>query len=82
MSSGTRLGARRSDIGEALKGMPRRTLQCWLKRLVGQGVLTQESKGPAARYRLPAAAEEHKETSTGQEGTDLEGVRVRSASAH
>ena len=55
-------GARRSDIAEALKGVPQRTLQYWLKNLVEQGRLAQEGKGPAARYRLPALTEEQKET--------------------
>jgi DNA-binding transcriptional ArsR family regulator len=55
-------GARRSEIAEALKDVPQRTLQYWLKSLVKDGRLTQEGKGPAARYRLPAAAEEQKET--------------------
>jgi Protein of unknown function (DUF1488)/Fic/DOC family len=54
-------GARRSDIAEALKGIPQRTLQYWLKNLVEQGRLAQEGKGPAARYRLPAVTEEQKE---------------------
>jgi Protein of unknown function (DUF1488)/Fic/DOC family len=55
-------GARRSDIAEALKGIPQRTLQYWLKNLVEQGRLAQEGKGPAARYRFPAVTEEQKET--------------------
>src|SRR5580658_4209245 len=56
-------GARRSDIAEALKQIPQRTLQYWLKSLVEDGRLTQEGKGPAARYLLPTAVENQKETS-------------------
>jgi DNA-binding transcriptional ArsR family regulator len=63
-------GARRSEIAEALKDVPQRTLQYWLQSLVKDGRLTQEGKGPAARYRLPAAAEaeaeEQKETAARQ----------------
>jgi transposase-like protein len=55
-------GARRSDIAKALKRVPQRTLQYWLKSLVEDGRLTQGGKGPAARYRLPAVIEEQKET--------------------
>src|ERR1700678_558098 len=55
-------GARRSDIAEALQGVPQRTLQYWLKSLVDHGQLIQGGKGPAARYRLPAATDEQKET--------------------
>ena len=56
-------GARRSDIAKALRAVPQRTLQYWLKSLVEDGRLSQEGKGPAARYRLPRAAEEgQKET--------------------
>lgn len=47
-------GARRSDIAKALKDVPQRTLQYWLKNLVGEGRLAQEGKGPAAKYRLPS----------------------------
>ena len=47
-------GARRGEIAEALKEIPQRTLQRWLKSLVEDGRLMQEGKGPAARYRLPA----------------------------
>jgi Fic family protein len=54
-------GARRSDIAEALQGVPQRTLQYWLKSLVDHGQLIQGGKGPAARYRLPAATDEQKE---------------------
>jgi Fic family protein/DNA-binding transcriptional ArsR family regulator len=59
-------GARRSEIAQALKDVPQRTLQYWLKSLVEDGRLTQEGKGPAARYRLPAAAEKQKETAARQ----------------
>src|SRR5580658_6252208 len=54
-------GARRSDIAEALQGVPQRTLQYWLKSLVDHGQLIEGGKGPAARYRLPAATDEQKE---------------------
>jgi hypothetical protein len=61
-------GARSSEIARALKEVPQRTLQRWLKGLVDVGRLTQEGKGPAARYRLPRAAEEgQKETKPGQD---------------
>jgi len=59
-------GARRSDIAEALKQIPQRTLQYWLKSLVDDGRLTQEGKGPAARYRIPAVIDQQKETSARQ----------------
>ena len=59
-------GARRSEIAQALKDVPQRTLQYWLKSLVEDGRLIQEGKGPAARYRLPAAAEKKKETAARQ----------------
>jgi Fic family protein/DNA-binding transcriptional ArsR family regulator len=59
-------GARRSEIAQALKDVPQRTLQYWLKCLVEDGRLIQEGKGPAARYRLPAAAEKQKETAARQ----------------
>src|SRR4051812_16839756 len=60
-------GARSSEITRALKEVPQRTLQRWLKGLVEEGRLTQEGKGPAARYRLPRAADERpKETKAGQ----------------
>jgi DNA-binding transcriptional ArsR family regulator len=55
-------GAQRGEIAEALKEVPQRTLQRWLKRLVEEGRLTQDGKGRAARYRLPKAPEEQKET--------------------
>src|SRR5271166_3539379 len=59
-------GTRRSEIAEALKVVPQRTLQYWLKSLVGQGRLAQEGKGPAARYRLPSATEEQKDAAVRQ----------------
>lgn len=60
-------GARSSEIAKALKEVPRRTLQRWLKVLVEEGRLTQEGKGPAARYRLPlAVAEKQEETEARQ----------------
>jgi hypothetical protein len=41
--------------------------QRWLKGVVEEGRLTQEGKGPAARYRVRhAAAEEQKETEARQ----------------
>jgi fido (protein-threonine AMPylation protein) len=55
-------GARSGEIAKALKGIPQRTLQRWLKIMVGEGRLLQEGKGRASRYRHPEAAEEHKET--------------------
>ena len=55
-------GARSGEIAKALKEIPQRTLQCWLKSLVESGRLVQEGKGPAARYRFPGAVEEQKET--------------------
>jgi Fic family protein/predicted transcriptional regulator len=55
-------GAQSGEIAEALKEIPQRTLQRWLKRLVEEGRLTQEGKGRAARYRLLKAPEEQKET--------------------
>jgi DNA-binding IclR family transcriptional regulator len=55
-------GARSGEIAEALKEIPQRTLQRWLKSLVESGRLAQGGKGPAARYRLPAIVEEQKET--------------------
>jgi Fic family protein len=55
-------GAQSGEIAEALKEIPQRTLQRWLKRLVEEGRLTQEGKGRAARYRLLKAPEEDKET--------------------
>jgi hypothetical protein len=36
----------------ALRHVPQRTLQYWLKSLVEDGRLTQEGKGPAAQYLL------------------------------
>jgi Fic family protein len=65
-------GARRSDIAKALKKVPQRTLQYWLKSLVDDGRLTQEGKGPAARYLLPAVKEEQKETPARQARADEE----------
>ena len=59
-------GARSGEIAEALKEIPQRTLQRWLKSLVEDGRLTQEGKAPAARYRLPKAPEERKETTARQ----------------
>ncbi len=50
-------GAQSGQIAEALQGIPQRTLQRWLKRLVEQGKLTQDGKGRAARYRLSKALE-------------------------
>jgi DNA-binding HxlR family transcriptional regulator len=72
-------GARRSDIAKALKEVPQRTLQYWLKGLVEDGRLTRRGKGPAARYRLPGAVEEEKETAARQAGSEekkLEEARV------
>lgn len=54
-------GARSGEIAAALKKIPQRSLQRRLKTLVEEGRLTQEGKGPAARYRFPVAAEAQKE---------------------
>lgn len=51
-------GAQSGQIADALKEIPQRTLQRWLKRLVEEGKLTQDGKGRAARYRLPKALKE------------------------
>ncbi|MHB2009511.1 MAG: DUF1488 family protein [Acidobacteriaceae bacterium] len=60
-------GARSSEIAKALKEVPQRTIQRWLKGLAEEGRLTQQGKGPAARYRFPlAAAEKQKETEARQ----------------
>ena len=59
-------GARRSEIAETLKDVPQRTLQYWLRSLVEERRITQEGKGPAARYRIPAEAEEQRETAARQ----------------
>ena len=69
-------GARRSDIAKALKTVPQRTLQYWLKSLVEDGRLTQEGKGPAARYLLPAVIEEQKETPAPQARAEQEKPEV------
>jgi len=55
-------GARSGEIAQALKEIPQRTLQRWLKSLVESGKLVQEGKGPAARYRFLGAVDEQKET--------------------
>jgi Fic family protein len=56
-------GARVSEIVAALKDKaPRRTLQYWLKSLVGEGRLVKEGERGGARYRLPTAVEDQKET--------------------
>ena len=65
-------GARSGEIAQALRGIPQRTLQRWLKNLVNEGRLTQEGKGPAARYRFPSAAAEQKETPELQAGAAAE----------
>jgi hypothetical protein len=65
-------GARRSDIAKALKEVPQRTLQSWLKSLVEDGRLIQEGNGPAARYRFPGAVEEPEKTVKRQAGTGEE----------
>ncbi len=67
-------GARSGDIAFALKKVPQRTLQRWLKTLVEQGRLTQEGKGPAARYRVPSPAEEKRELSAQPVGPEVEGT--------
>ncbi len=59
-------GARRSEVAKALKDVPQRTLQYWLKALVDDGRLNKEGKGPAARYRLPDAIEESDVTTAHQ----------------
>ncbi len=65
-------GARRSDIAKALKDVPQRTLQYWLKTLVDDQRLTQEGKGPAARYLLRGAIVKPEETVAPQAGSDEE----------
>ena len=65
-------GARSGEIVEALKDIPQRTLQRWLKSLVESGRLVQGGKGPAARYRLPAIVEEQKETPERKRGPEEE----------
>ena len=65
-------GARSGEIVAALKGVPQRTLQRWLKSLVESGRLAQAGKGPAARYRLPAIVEEQKETPERKRGPEEE----------
>jgi DNA-binding transcriptional ArsR family regulator len=59
-------GAQSGEIAAVLKKMPQRTLQRRLKTLVEEGRLTQEGKGRAARYRVPAAAEKREEPAAGQ----------------
>jgi len=63
-------GARSGEIAEALKEIPQRTLQRWLKSLVESGRLAQQGKGPAARYRLPVIVEEQKQTIAQQAGPE------------
>jgi hypothetical protein len=65
-------GARSGEIAEALKDIPQRTLQRWLKSLVESGRLVQVGKGPAARYRLPVITEEQKETPERKRGPEEE----------
>ena len=65
-------GARSGEIAEALKEIPQRTLQRWLKSLVESGRLVQVGKGPAARYRLPVIVEEQKQTAAQQAGPEEE----------
>jgi Fic family protein len=55
-------GAQSGQIADALKEIPQRTLQRWLKRLVEEKKLTQDGKGRAARYRLPKVLEEPEAT--------------------
>ena len=62
-------GARSSEIARALKDVPQRTLQRWLKGLVEEGRLTQEGKGPAARYRLRRAVEEEQRETKARQAT-------------
>ncbi len=72
-------GARRSEIAGYLKGVPQRTLQFWLKRLVDDGHLIQEGKGPAARYRIaePVEAEANRtEAQTGAQEEKPAGVDI------
>ena len=65
-------GARSGEIAKALKKIPQRTLQRWLKSLVESGRLVQVGKGPAARYRLPAIVEEQKEKPERKRGPEEE----------
>ncbi len=55
-------GVRRSEIAMALREIPQRTLQSWLKSLVEDGRITQEDKGPASRYRFQSTAEQPENT--------------------
>jgi hypothetical protein len=48
-------GVRRSEIAKLFMGVPQRTLQYRLQRLVKDGRLLQAGKGPAARYRIAVA---------------------------
>jgi Fic family protein len=74
-------GARSGDIAVALKNIPQRTLQRWLKTLVEQGRLTQEGKGPAARYQIPSPAEPHVQLAGPEvEGTEEEVIPLSAES--
>jgi Fic family protein len=59
-------GAQSGQIADALKEIPQRTLQRWLKRLVEEKKLTQDGKGRAARYRLPKVLEKPEATPSRQ----------------
>jgi hypothetical protein len=65
-------GVRSGEIAAALKKIPQRSLQRRLKTLVGEGRLTQEGKGPAARYRLSVAAAEAKKEEAPARATTLQ----------
>ena len=60
-------GSRSGEIAAALKDIPQRTIQRWLKSLVEDGRLAQEGKGPAARYLFPGEIE--KEAAAGEAGS-------------
>ena len=65
-------GVRRSDIEKALKDVPQRTLQSWLKSLVEDGRIKQEGKGPAARYRFQSTVEQPEKTVAARAEADEE----------
>ncbi len=69
-------GARRSDIASALKDVPQRTLQFWLRSLVDDGRLIQENRGPAARYRIAVPVEADAKRTEAHKGADEKPAEV------
>lgn len=61
-------GARRIYIAKVLGDVPQHTLQYRLKSLVDSGQLTQEGKGPAARYWIPNAKKKQQTAAEPQAG--------------